>query len=252
MLLKTETQKYQSDLAAYCRKQEDREIPGLTAGRKQEYQRLIFNIFNDSLESSFPIANSYLDNGVWAKMVLDFFRNHNSQTPQLWKLAFEFYQFAVEQNYQEKFDLFYLNDLLLFEWMEIELYMMEDIPYPDYCTEGDWENDLLVFNPEFKLIQFTYPVHRVKPVDLDRNAGGNYFLLIFREKESGKVQFVNLSIIYAYVIEKVTQQQYPLQRMKADIVQLWGINDINYLDNQLKTFLKDMKEKGFLLGFSRK
>lgn len=248
MSLKSDTYQYQSDLAAYCRKQNDKEIPGLTPGRKNQYQRLVFNIFKDNLESSFPIASQYLNEELWEQLVLDFFKNHDSQTPQLWKLAFEFYQFIVDNDYQEKLDLFYLNELLLFEWVEIELYMMEDIPYPDYRNTGDFDNDILAFNPEFKLIQFNYPVHRVKPTDLDRTPG-IYFLLIYREKETGKVQFVDLSVIYAYIIEMVTQKGYTLQQVKSDIITLWGINDMRYLDDQIKKFLMDMKQRGFLLGF---
>ena len=250
MLLKNDTRQYQSNLAAYCRKKDDVEIPGLTPDRVDQYQRLIFNVFSDSLDSSFPIASHYLDEEIWNQMVLDFFQHHNSQTPQLWKLAYEFYEFIVDRNYQKENDLVYLNELLLFEWLEIELYMMQDISYPKYSAEGDWDNDQLVFNPEYKLVRFDYPVHRSKPDEL-KDKKGNFFLLIYREQETGKVQFVDLSVIYAYLVEAAIQKQHTLQQIKSDIISLWEINDINFLDRQIKIFLQDMKQRGFLLGFKQ-
>ena len=41
----------------------------------------------------------------------------------------------------------YLEDLLYFEWMEIEVHTMPDKPYPDYQSRGNIFMDRLALNP---------------------------------------------------------------------------------------------------------
>ena len=53
----------------------------------------------------------------------------------------------------------FLDDLLYFEWMEIEVHTMPDRPFPDYVKEGNVLEDRLAFNPEYEIIRMDYPVH---------------------------------------------------------------------------------------------
>ena len=248
MLLKTETYKYQSNFASYCRDGKPIKIPGTKESRLPQYRRLVFNVVKDSLESAYPIAHSFIEPEVWEEMASRFFSEHDSQTPQIWKLPFEFYQFAVEKDFATQYRIPFLHELLHFEWLEIEVFMMEDIPLPDYQENGNWLTDSICFNPEYRLVKLEYPVHLKNPAQI-KNEKGDYFLLIFREQESGHVEFVNLSVLFTYLLEHLLNGEKQFQEILSDIIYIFGINDDQLLLNKSITFLQDLKSKGFVLGF---
>ena len=95
-----------------------------------------------------------------------------------------------------------------------------------------------------------YPVHIKNPKEIN-NEKGDYFLLIFREKETGKVQFVNLSVLYTYLIEQILEEKKSLNTILVDIIYLFGINDARLLQQKTIDFLKDLQDKGFVLGFKK-
>ncbi len=88
------------------------------------------------------------------------------------------------------------------EWLEVELFMMEDITV---SFENDPENNpgKLVINPEHRLVHFRYPVHLKKASDIKNSDKGHYFLIMHREPESGKVLFMDISIFFARLIENL-------------------------------------------------
>lgn len=248
MLLKTETYEHQSKFARYCRDGKPIKLPGAIEGRLPHYRRLVFNVVKDSLEAAYPIAHSFIQKADWEEMAYRFFNEHDSQTPQVWKLPYEFFEFVVEQDFSTQYHIPFLQDLLHFEWLEIEVYMMEDLPYPTSQDKGNWGTDQILFNPEYRMVKFSYPVHLKNPSQI-HDEKGDYFLLIFREKESGNVQFVNLSVLYTYLLENLLAGEKRLDEILGDIIYLFGINDEELLRTKTIDFLQDLKEKGFVLGF---
>ncbi len=247
MLLKTKTYKSQQSIAEYCRNGEMRVIAGADSNRLPYYRRLVFNVVKDSVASAFPIAKKYVDESIWAKMVETFFANHKCQEAQVWRMPFEFYQYAQQEKYEKNYNIPYLNDLLLFEWLEVELYMMEDLKYPTFKNSTNWKNNLIAVNPEHKLIKLEYPVHKLIPKEAQTKKG-DYFLLLFREKDSGKIQFVDLSVLYTFLIENIIQAEKTLEEIINDILYVFGINDHELLQNNINTFLDDLKSRKFILG----
>ncbi|TKG90383.1 hypothetical protein EYV94_23535 [Puteibacter caeruleilacunae] len=250
MLLKSETYRHQEALAQYCRDGISVNIPGTKAERLPTYRRLVFNVVKDTIESAFPITYEHLKDDHWDEIIYRFFSNHNCQTPQIWKLPYEFMQFYLNTETVRLATHPYLDDLLLFEWLEIELYMMEDISYPNYKLKGDWVKDIIAINPEYRLIKLEYPVH-ISPPSRLIDQKGVYFLLMFREKESGRIQFNNLSALFAFIIETLSEHPKPMEEIYADIIHLFGVNDIQLLHNKVTDFLNHYLDKGFILGFRK-
>jgi hypothetical protein len=247
MLLKTETYQQQSKLAQYCRNGVEVEILGAQTNRLPNYRRLVFNVIKDALETTYPISFKYIDEEIWDEMMYQFFSTHKCIDPQVWRMPEEFYQFCLAENYAEKHDLPFLNDLLHFEWLEVEIYMMEDIKYPEYKSSDNWLDKKLALNPEHKIIKLEYPVHLENPKDAGLKKG-DYFLLLYREKESGRVQFINLSILFTFLIENIALGEKTLEEIFNDILYLFGINDLEMLQTKSLKFLKDLHSKGFVLG----
>jgi len=250
MNLSPETKNIQSKLAQYCRDGMEIELPGITPNRLHQYRRLVFNIVNDNLEGAFPIAFQYLNTGDWDKMVYEFFKQHNCQSYQVWRLPQEFFEFVVKGDYARLLNIPYLNDLLNFEWTEMEVYNMEDIRWPDYIKTGDFLNDTLLFNPEFRLLQLSYPVHTHKPEDAQYKEGV-YYVLLYREKDSGKVQFTDLSVWYALLIEQIHKNKFTLTQLLDETPAIFGKVDVENLKHETIKFIQQMQQKGFVIGFKK-
>lgn len=247
MLLKTETYNQQSKLAQYCRTGVSNELLDAKQERLPHYRRLVFNVIKDALETTFPIAFKFIQYEVWQEIVYNFFCLHNCQHTQVWRMPKEFYQFCKNENYATKYDLPYLNDLLNFEWLEAEMYMMEDLEYPDFSENRNWLKEKIAVNPEHKIVKLEYPVHFQIPEEAVKNKA-NYFLLLYREKETGKVQFVNLSILFAFLIENIVLQEKTVEEIFNDILHIFGINDLSLLQKEASKFLEDLLQRGFVLG----
>lgn len=247
MNLSPDTFEIQSRLAKYCRNGVEVELPGITPNRIIHYRRLVYTIIQDNLESAYPIAYKYLETEHWDKMVYEFFSNHECQSFQVWKLPKEFMDFVLEQNYAETFNLPYLNDLLSFEWAEMELYNTADIPYQYGNYAGDSINGVVCFNPEHILLTLKYPLHMLTPADaLDRK--GNYFVLLYREKETGKIQFVDLSVWYAFLIEQINNNgEITIKELLDYAPQLFGPLQINELEKNTREFIASMIERKFVI-----
>lgn len=247
MLLKNDTYVAQAKLASYCRTGIETKITRALTGRLPQYRRLVYNIIKDTLATTYPIACKYIDKNIWEKICHDFFSNHSCSHPQVWRMPKEFLEYCKEKQVAEQYALPYLNDLLYFEWLEAEMYMMEDMPYPSYRSSGNWLQNRLALNPEYELFKLDYPVHLVNPI-VANNKKGAYFVLLFREKESGRIQFVNLSALYAFLIENIAVREKTLEQVLTDILYVFGINDLELLQKETLRFLTELHHKGFILG----
>lgn len=250
MLLKPETKSLQSRLAAYCRTGEFTLAAEVSQRHVHHYRRLVYNIIDDILESAFPIFSEFASNELWDGMVHEFFSKHECQTPQVWKVPGEFYEFACRQNWKEKYKLPFLEDLLLFEWIEMDIHTMKDEPYPAHRGSGDWLNDVVALNPEYRIIITRFPVHTTPPAHINGKHEGQYFILIFRQPESGSVQFLDISVLYALVIEKIGEGK-ALHLVVEELQALFNFPDRQEAMQHITGFLSDLQQTGFVLGFRK-
>lgn len=247
-LLKEETYSQQSLLAGYCRTGvEPIDLINSNKNNLYQYRRLCINITSDIIETAYPITYSFLDSEIWNELVHDFFAEHKCQTPQVWRMPLEFYDYCLKKNLAEKLNAPFLNDLLYFEWLELDVHTMEDIAYPQTIPGSDWLNNKIALNPEHRLIKLSYPVHTTSPADGLKDKKGDYFLLIYREKESGNVQFVDLSMFYTYILENLINGVL-LKDILIEANTMFQINDIQLLKKRSLEFIDDLKARNFIIG----
>lgn len=249
MKLKEQTRQLQQALAQYTRDGESTSIEGVRQDRLHHYRRLTFNIQLQTMEQAFPIAYSAFESEEWKSIVHDFFLHHDAQTPQIWKLPLEFYEFVRDHDYATKTGKPYLNDLLLFEWIEIEVHTMPDEPIPAFKTTGDVLHDVLVLNPEFRLNKLEYPVHKVKPTEITEGHKGNYFLLTYREKETGAVHFMDLSVLHTFIVEKIVAERESLSHIINEAITIFAVDNTDFIRTSSLDFIHSLKEKKIILGF---
>lgn len=248
MLLKEETKNIQSKLADYCRTGELSLGTEVDQRHVKHYRRLVYNIIDDILETAFPLFHAFAEEGLWNELVNDFFSKHNCQTPQVWKVPGEFYEYACKENWKEKYNVPFLEDLLLFEWIEMDIHTMKDETYPEYVAEGSLEKGTIVLNPEYRILQMTWPVHTTPPENINDKTKGQYFVLIFRQPESGSVQFLDISILHALTIEKIEEGK-KLTEIVEELQAIFSFPDRGQAQAHLASFLTDLQQKGFVLGF---
>lgn len=247
MLLKEQTKALQSKLADYCRTGELALTTEVNQKHVHHYRRLVYNIIDDILESAFPVFFDFAPKDLWKELVHDFFSRHNCQTPQVWKVPGEFYEYACQQNWKEKYKLPWLEDLLLFEWIELDIHTMKDEVFPSYKIEGDWNTEVVAINPEYRILSTTYPVHTTAPADQNESKKGQFFILIFRQPETGSVQFMDISVLHALTIEKIEEEK-TLPVIINELQTVFNFPDKKSANEHLHTFLKDLSIKGFVLG----
>lgn len=247
-MLKQETYNQQAKLASYCRNGVEPDLILSNKNNLYQYRRLVYNIACDTLETAYPITYSFLPAEQWEKLTYNFFNEHKCQTAQVWRMPLEFYDYCKEKDISTKLELPFLNDLLYFEWLELDVHTMQDILYPSVKEIGSWQEDTIAINPEHKLVSFQYPVHTTSPTEGLENKAGNYFLLIYREKETGNVQFVDLSMLYVFVLEGIINGT-KLKTILEEANTLFQLNDMALLEKHVFTFIEDLKQRQFILGF---
>ncbi len=193
------TYMYQSGLAAYCRTGSLPAIPGINAYNVIQYRRLVYNVVDDMLQNAYPLTHALLSVEEWEQVVNEFFIHHPCQSPQVWYMPKEFYQYLSDTKHPLLKKYPFLADLLWFEWVEVELFMMED-KTARAGNSGDVLFSKLVLNPEHQLLLFNYPVHEKSAKYITRGDKGNYYVIAHRNTE-GEVNFTSIAPALARMIE---------------------------------------------------
>lgn len=236
MYLNVTTKEIQSSLAEYCRTGEFRSIAGTNSDRLTHYRRLVYNIIHDSLQSAYPLTFKLLTEEEWEQLVHEFFTKHPCQSPQVWWMPREFYEYIVENGLQIISKYPFLPDLLEMEWLEVELFMMEDI-HIDFRMDQDKSKEKLILNPEHRLVRFDYPVHLKKASDINPPDKGNYFLIMHREPATGKVLFTDISVFFARLIENLQPGPLPVDDLIQQTIGEFGLTGNDQAYRESKSFL---------------
>ncbi|MFN3196294.1 MAG: DUF2063 domain-containing protein [Chlorobiota bacterium] len=250
MPLKTETKELQSKLAEFCKTGEMIELKGAKHDRLHHYRRLTYNILKDSLSTAYPIAKKTLSENEWKEMIDSYYKEHKMQSPQVWKMPEEFYYYCVNKDYQTKFERPYLNELLFFEWVEIDLHTQEDELIPKFREEGDMLEDRIVMTPEHHLLSFEYPIHKMRGNELLDNKG-NYFVLMFRKTDTGGVKFINISSFFALLLQNLIDGEGLLEESTGKTAETFGVDKDKALQHSIP-FINDLFLQGFMIGYTDK
>ncbi len=247
-MLERDTEKIQHKLAKYCRTGEETHIEGARNSRLHHYRRLVKNVINSTMKHAYPITREVLGKEQWDKLISLFFTQHDPQTPKVWELPYELCEFVKENDIASALNLPILEDLMYLEWIEIQVHTMEDEDIPDFTSDGDLLSDTLVINPEHVLIRLEYPVHKLSAGEAGKKKG-NYFVMVFREPESGRVRFINLSVLFVYLLNRIKLEGKPAISFADDIMKQFNIRDRDLVFKSIEAFLDDMIKQEAILGF---
>lgn len=248
MHLNSDTQNIQTKFATYCRTGKYAAIEGVNESRAAHYRRLVFNNIKNVLSQAYPITVEWLPKEDWLMLVNSFFEHHDSKTPKIWQMPCEFMEYVVSKGFSEKMNKPALNDLLLFEWIEIEVHTMADVDVIPYVINGDYLNDTLVLAPEYSLQKLEYPVH-ILNADQAFQWKGDWFIYVFRDHETGVVQFLNISVLHTFILEKLYEKPQAISEILPYITSIFGLTDMENVKRHLTSFISDLHKKGAVMGF---
>lgn len=247
MQLYKTTHQHQRDLANFCRTGDYTPIPGVKEKNVTKYRELIYNVVDDSLQAAFPLTKNLLEQQEWDKMVHDFFSSHRCQSPQVWQMPKELYEYVKETDYylHEKYP--FIIDLLIFEWMEVDVYMMEDVESNPFITVGNYKISGLVLNPEIKILSLDYPVHLKNASLITGDDSGQYYVCIHRDPDSGRVHFTDIQYPHLEVIEKLSENEQSYQTL-LKIFAKYASPEI--AGHALNNFIEASLDSRLILGYA--
>lgn len=248
MPLEGETYMMQRALADFCRGKVWTKIPGVREERAVVYKGLVSNGIESALQNAYPITHASLTALEWSTLVIDFISGHAAESPFLWRMPRELFEFVVRTSYANRLKRPYLKDLLLLEWIEIEVYMMEDLSSPTVKLQGDVMCEKLVLNPEHRIVKLDYPVFKSPLSEVEDNKG-EYFLVCFRDPETSKVRFMELSKICTSIIESLKRENLSARELLASQVFTHDTADDDNLNSNVGAFLKGALEERLIIGF---
>ena len=247
----TGTQRHQSALAAYCRTGQYTEIPGVHTGHVGHYRRLVYNVVEDMLRTAYPLTHHLLTAEEWDAMVQDFFSQHPCQSPQVWYMPRELYEYLLQAEHSLLKKYPFLSELLWLEWLEVELFMMEDRPAA-YTGAGDIQADAFVLNPEHHLQHFRYPVHLKQAAQITEADQDDYFLVLFRKPDSGDVAFMQLSPVLVSMLELLQDEPQNMDAVVQQACEAWQLPVTAEIREAAAAFFVQALENRLILGYVTK
>ncbi|MBS2211216.1 putative DNA-binding domain-containing protein [Carboxylicivirga mesophila] len=246
MLLKDDTRKIQEQLGAACRIGSDAQLELSRPEALAHYQRLIRNIFNNTLETAFPITKEWLVPTDWQYLVSEFMEKHATQTPAVWQMPREFAGFVTANVYAKTLNKPALNDLLWLEWYEIEVHTMPDVEEPASMKTVYQLNDSLIMNPYHRIINLTYPVHKMH-ADKAAAKPGDYYILIYRMMDSGSVHFLEISPVHVFILQNIIQGSQSLPEIMPIVLSQFNFDNKEAIQKYLALFCSDLVDKKILI-----
>ncbi|MBI3883552.1 MAG: putative DNA-binding domain-containing protein [Sphingobacteriales bacterium] len=245
-LLET-TRQHQSALADYCRTGILTDIPGVNKDNISHYRRLVYNVIDDTLQSSYPLTYDLLTEEEWNDVVHNFFVDHSCQSPQVWYMPKEFIHYLIEVQHPLLIKYPFLQELLSFEWVEVELFMMED-KIVESSNDGCIAFNKLILNPEYQLLSYTYPVHNKTANTITEADKGNYFAVAYRNKE-GDVIFTDLSPAFVRMLEYLAEEPATIKEIFEQFQQEFNLQLSEQDQQSVVQFFENAYQQQLITGF---
>ncbi len=150
------------------------------------YSDLVYYSFLEVIEKAYPRCCKLFDQKS-LKDIIYKFMDYGSYNPLYWRVALEFRDFILKYN---TYDIDFLDDLISYEALEIQMYMQK---YTDYKeSKFDLKNSYKL-NPQTNISIYNYPIHNPS-FDQSPNSfeKGEYIVLFYFDKD--KLEIISQEI----------------------------------------------------------
>ena len=174
------------------------------------YRTLVYNRFEDFVRTSFPVFSSFV--GEELRDILEDFIKEDHASPLLIDLGRDFLDFFHRIRHPVKERLPFLEELLLCEWSEIEVFKA-----PEEERDGDfsWEGTYRL-SASSRLLRFRFPVHRAEELSAEEilKEEGDYCLLIYRDR-SHRVNLEELTPFVYSFLKDIDSGRSPIDVLRS-------------------------------------
>lgn len=248
-LIKTFEQ--QSRLANFCRTGEFETLENVIEKNLPYYRRLVFNVVEDMLRTAYPLTFELLGKKEWLKITEEFFACHACTSPQVWYMPKEFFEYLSQRKDHPLHKQYsFLTELLWFEWLEVEMYMMED-KTTDYSPTGNIATDALIVNPETHLQHFYYPVHLTNAREISEGDKADYFLSLHRDPDNGEIIFTSLSAALLRCLELLAETPMNISIMTNTVCKELNIQPSKEINEMVQSFILNALDTKLILGYKQ-
>lgn len=230
----------------FCRTGELDPALNLNPERAQTYYKHTRSRVESALRRAYPLTFHLLKSKRWEKLVDSFLRDVECTTPYFWRMPQSLVDYVKKNHLADRFKIPYLDDLVDFEWIELEIFMMPDAPTKIGRQKGNLLEDPLILNPESCILTYSYPVYEKKKLPRLMQKG-TYPLLAFRHPDTGQVHFIALSSFFKTLLELIQQRNLSGREALIQVAKKF-----NFQENQVmpigEKFLQDLYEKQAIYG----
>jgi len=179
-----------------------KEITAPSKNPIQIYKDMVHYRFIEVIENIFPIFCEDISRKRLNKLVFKFIQS-NPRTPYVWQMPFEFREFILKNGLLK--DMPYTSDLLLFEWIEVELFM-SDYKKQKSCKLS-WDSSFEL-NDSARLYEFDYSVYKKR-----YKKRGKYHLIVYYDFDDHEVHFQEITD-FMYMFLKKLKKENPEVALK--------------------------------------
>ncbi|HEX5764369.1 MAG TPA: putative DNA-binding domain-containing protein [Woeseiaceae bacterium] len=243
-------QRRQLSLAAHIRDPENNPAPEDIEDRRLAiYRELFANNLGNLLGSSFPVLRKLHGAEKWKSLVRDFLVRHRAHTPYFLEIPREFLDYLEYTRGDREGDYPFLLELAHYEWAELAL------------SVSDAKNDLSGIDPDGDLLDgvpvksvlawalsYNFPVHRISPEFIPREAGQQPTHLVVFRKADEELEFRELNPVTARLLHLIGDDGRDSGRSMLSLI----ASEIGFGEEAMMqhggVILRQMRADGILVG----
>jgi len=244
----TDFQQVQRQFLAHLRNPGRQQLPaGFARKGVDVYVDLLYNKFNDSLTTCFPVTHAILEGKPWQRLLKDFIAEHRCLSPYYRQIPDEFVLYLQNER-QATDEPPFLAELAHFEWMELVLSIAEAEPVmTEPLTDSRLMDAPLAFAPVMRLLYYVWPVQHISPAHQPSEPPSfSTHILGFRDA-ADHVQFIALNPATAGLVQSLQRQctaTQVLQELGKDLTP----PELSNLRRFGKSILADLHRQGAIIG----
>ena len=182
---------------------EQKRLMDIVFGKKESningekvYPYLVYKVFFDALSKAYPLFFEEVDKKKFKEIVYEFMQ-YGAKNIKIWQMPNEFRTFVKKKKLFEEIP--YVNELLWFEWIEIELmmknYNAQEVEKFSYTNEYKLSPSCVLKKLKYKIFE---------KGNFDKNS--KYYLLGFYDFINYRVVFREVSLPLYFLLKKMDKK----------------------------------------------
>jgi len=233
----------QNQLIDYCKTGNWDESKVPKPSRLYLYRKMVQHNVNSLLGKNFPLVRKSIEEEAWQHFTTAFLENYNYMESRFLEMPKALIAFEMAAEWGTKQGLPWLGELLEFEWTQQTLFNKVN---SEVIAIKNFSGDLslpMQLHPDWELLQLSYPFYRKEW----QQAPGQYFLLLYRDKNSLEVENLELNpFLAAFWLALAESPKVPVMDILSQLLQQYQIDLNEGVLAACQGFLGDMGGRGLL------